>query len=157
VQKNDIDSSPNELNKKLAISFPGIQNFTLLPNIDPAVYEAIRTAVTDADLVIFSLFVQRTRTVDAAPFRADDLALFHEIIASHPHSVIAMSYGNPHLIRKIGDVSAFVVGYGEGGWFGNQLVYFESFIKLLRNEIKPQGKLPVKVSDRYPIGFGLFY
>jgi len=157
VQKNDIDSSPTELNRKLAISFPGIQNFILQPNINPAIYDTIRTAVTDADLVIFSLFVQRTRAVDAAPFRADDLALLNEIIASHPHSVIAMSYGNPHLIRKIGDVSAFVVGYGEGSWFGNQLVYFESFIKLLKNEIKPQGKLPVKVSDRYPIGHGLFY
>jgi hypothetical protein len=70
---------------------------------------------------------------------------------------VAMSYGNPHLLRKLGDVPAFVVGYGERGWFGNQAVYFEAFIGLLRGEVRPAGKLPVKVSDAYPIGAGLTY
>ena len=31
-----------------------------------------------------------------------------------------MSYGNPQLVRKVPDVPAFLVGYGERGWFGNQ-------------------------------------
>jgi len=39
----------------------------------------------------------------------------------------------------------------------NQAVYFDSFIKLLKGEIKPGGKLPVKVSDQYPLGSGLTY
>ncbi|MFZ2053865.1 MAG: hypothetical protein WAU81_06670 [Candidatus Aminicenantales bacterium] len=68
-----------------------------------------------------------------------------------------MSYGNPHLIRKLENVPAFLVGYGERGWFGNQAVYFDSFIKLLKGEIKPKGKLPVLVSGEYPIGSGLSY
>jgi hypothetical protein len=53
------------------------------------------------------------------------------------------------------NIPAFLVGYGEKGWFGNQAVYFTSFVKLLRGELKPTGRLPVKVSDRYPIGSGL--
>ena len=71
--------------------------------------------------------------------------------------MIAVSYGNPHLIRKIENVPVFLVGYGERGWYGNQAVYFDSFIKLLRGELKPRGKLPVNVSDRYPLGSGLSY
>jgi hypothetical protein len=51
----------------------------------------------------------------------------------------------------------FLVGYGEGGWYGNQAVYFDSFIRLLQGKLKPNGKLPVKVSDKYPIGSGLSY
>ncbi|NTV81277.1 MAG: hypothetical protein HGA24_07640 [Candidatus Aminicenantes bacterium] len=68
---------------------------------------------------------------------------------------MAMAYGNPHLIRKSPGVSAFLVGYGERGWFGNQAVYFDSFIKALKGELKPSGRLPVRVSDAYPIGAGL--
>lgn len=68
-----------------------------------------------------------------------------------------MSYGNPHLLRKIENAPAFLVGYGERGWFGNQAVYFDSIIKLLKGEIKPTGRLPVAVNDRYPIGAGLSY
>lgn len=68
-----------------------------------------------------------------------------------------MSYGNPHLIRELPDVAAFLVGYGERGWFGNQPVYFESFIKALTGAIQPAGRLPVKVSDEYDIGSGVGY
>jgi hypothetical protein len=68
-----------------------------------------------------------------------------------------MSFGNAHLIRKIPAVGAFLVGYGERGWFGNQVVYFDTFVKALKGEIKPSGRLPVKVSDRYPLGAGLSY
>ncbi|MFH1941356.1 MAG: glycoside hydrolase family 3 N-terminal domain-containing protein, partial [bacterium] len=157
VQKYETDPSPAALAIKLTASFPGIQNFTLHPNTDPAVYDDIRTAAAKADLLILSLFVQRSRVVDSAPFREGDLVLLREMIASHPKAVIAMSYGNPHLIRKIGNVPVFLVGYGERGWYGNQVVYFDSFIKLLKSEIKPEGRLPVKVSDNYPIGSGLRY
>ena len=155
VHKVDPDPSPAALAGKFAAAFPGIRNFVLRP--DPAVRSKIGEAAKKADLVILSLFVQRDRAGDPAPFREDDLDFLREIIASRPGSVIAMSYGNPHLIRKIPDVPAFLVGYGEGGWYGNQTVYFESFIKLLRGELAPGGKLPVDVSDIYPVGAGLSY
>jgi beta-N-acetylhexosaminidase len=79
------------------------------------------------------------------------------VIAAKPGAVVAMTYGNPHLIRKIPDVGAFLVGYGERGWFGNQAVYFETFVKALKGEIKPAGRLPIRISNQYPIGSGLTY
>jgi beta-N-acetylhexosaminidase len=157
VQKYDPDPVPAALTGKLATAFPGTPTFTLRPDLDPAVYDKAWLAVRDAELVILSLFVPRNRLGDAAPFREADLKFLNQVIAAKPGAVVAMSYGNPHLIRKIPDVGAFLVGYGERGWFGNQTVYFETFVKALKGEIKPAGKLPVKVSDQYPIGTGLSY
>ncbi|MEW5900714.1 MAG: glycoside hydrolase family 3 N-terminal domain-containing protein, partial [Acidobacteriota bacterium] len=157
IQKLEADPSPAVLAAKLAAVFPGLQNFTLRPDMDPPVYDKVWPAIERADLVILSLFVQRNRLGDAAPLREGDLAFINKVTAAKPKAVIAMSYGNPHLIRKMENVPAFLVGYGERGWFGNQAVYFESFIKLLKGELKPSGKLPVKVSNRFPIGTGLSY
>ena len=157
VQKIDGDTAPARLDGELKAAFPGTVSFTLRPDSNPAVYNEIRNSVVDADLVVFSLFVQRSRQADSAPFRENDLALMREIIAAKPKAVIAISYGNPHLIRKIAEVPVFLVGYGEGGWYGNQAVYFQSFIRLLKGEIKPVGRLPVNVSEDYPTGSGMSY
>ena len=54
-----------------------------------------------ADVVILSLFTARNRLGEAAPFREGDLAFLNKIIAAKPGAVMAMTYGNPHLIRKI--------------------------------------------------------
>ena len=123
--------------------------------MDPAYYETVWKAVRASDLVVLSFFVQRTRLGDAAPIREADLAFLKKVIAAKPKAVVAMSYGNPQLIRKIPEVPAFLLGYGERGWFGNQAVYFDSFIKALKGDLKPSGRLPVRISDQYPIGSGL--
>ncbi len=154
VQKLEGDPMPAALAAKLAAAFPGTRSFALRPDMDPAYYETVWEAVNDSELVVLSLFVQRNRMGDAAPFRDGDLVFIGKVMAAKPKAVVAMSYGNPHLIRKIPAVAAFLVGYGERGWFGNQAVYFDSFIKALKGEIKPGGRLPVAVSKEYPIGSG---
>ncbi len=157
IQKYADDPSPAALSAKLSAAFPGIRNFILRSDSNPAVHETILSAVCEADLVILSLFVQRTRQVDNAPFRENDLKFLSELFKTGPEFIVAMSYGNPFLIRKITEVPAFLVGFAERGWYGNQAVYFDTFIKLLRGDLAPQGKLPVKVNDQYPLGFGLSY
>ena len=141
---------PAALAAKLAAAFPGTKSFTLRPDMDAAYYETVWKAVGESDVVVLSLFVARNRMGDAAPFRDGDLAFLKRVIAAKPKAVVAMSYGNPQLVRKIPDVPAFLVGYGERGWFGNQGVYFDSFIKALKGELKPSGRLPVRVSDAVP-------
>ncbi|MDH4271880.1 MAG: hypothetical protein OEW18_07875, partial [Candidatus Aminicenantes bacterium] len=157
IQKADGDPSTPVLAAKLAAAIPGIQSFSLRPDMDASYYEKVWPAVEGADLIIISLFVPRNRLGDAAPLRDPDIAFIYRVIAAKPKDVVAMSYGNPHLIRKIDNVPAFLVGYGERGWFGNQAVYFDSFVKVLKGEIKAKGKLPVLVSGKYPIGCGLSY
>lgn len=155
VQKVDGDPMPAALAAKLAAAFPGTRSFTLRPDMDPDYYETVWKAVGESDLVVLSLFLQRNRMGDAAPFREADLAFVRKVIAAKPRAVVAMSYGNPHLVRKIPGVAAFLVGYGERGWFGNQAAYFDSFVKALEGQIRPSGRLPVRVSGAFPIGAGL--
>jgi beta-N-acetylhexosaminidase len=155
VQKAVEDPGPALLAMKLQAAFPGTRSFTLRPEMDAAYYETVWKAVGESDMVVLSLFVARNRMGDAAPFRDGDLAFMKKVIAAKPKAVVAMSYGNPQLIRKIPEVGAFLVGYGERGWFGNQAVYFDSFVKALKGDLAPAGRLPVRVSDAYPIGAGL--
>ncbi len=149
IQKTEIDPSPSALAAKLTAAFPAVQHLSLRPDMDERFYEKAWQAVSTADLVVLSLFVQRNRLGDPAPIRDADLLFIRKVIQAKPGAVIAMSYGNPYLLAKIGDVAAFLVGYGEKGWFGNQAVYFESFIKVLKGELKPDGKLPVKLGTQY--------
>jgi beta-N-acetylhexosaminidase len=157
IQKSVGDASPAALDAMLMVTYPDIRSFTLHPALDRAVYDAVWRAVAESDLVILSLFVQRDKFGDATPVRRGDLAFMRRVIQTKPGGVVAMAYGNPHLIREIPDVAAFLVGYGERGWFGNQEVYFDSFIKALSGEIVPSGRLPVRVSDRYPLGSGMTF
>jgi beta-N-acetylhexosaminidase len=155
VQKLASDPSPDLLAARLTAEFPGTENFELQPDMDPAIHDTALAAAKKADVVTVSLFCQRDKFGDAAPLRERDQALLHRIFAAKSGRVIVMSYGNPHLIRKLEGSPAFVVGYGERGWFGNQEIYFNSFIRLLKGQIKPAATLPVHVSNKYPIGAGI--
>lgn len=157
IQKTDDNPAAKELSNRMADSFDGITNFSVKPGLEKADYENIKMAANEADLIILSLFVQRERYIDNAPLTGDNIRLIQSIINARPGKVIAVSYGNPYIINKIGDVSAFLTCYGEGGWYGNQTVYFNSIIRILKGQLIPAGKLPVLVAPEYPIGFGLTY
>jgi beta-N-acetylhexosaminidase len=157
VQKLDADPAPATLAARLVAAFPGARSFTLTPNLDPRAYDDAWRSVVQADLVILSLFVARNRLGDATPIREPDLAFMKRVIAAKPRAVVAMSYGNPHHLRQLPEVPAYLVGYGERGWFGNQEIYFSSFIRAMKGQLNPAGRLPVKVSDQYPIGSGVSF
>ena len=84
-------------------------------------------------------------------------ALVDKLLAQRGEATVVMSYGNPHFAPQMAKTVAFVVGYGEGGWYGNQTIFADAFVRLLSGKIKPQGKLPVKVSDEFPIGAGMTF
>jgi beta-N-acetylhexosaminidase len=155
IQKLESDPSPALLSAKLKAAFPSIRDFTVRPDLDAGSYGRVIEAAQAADVVILSLFVQRDRLGDATPLRESDLSLINQIVKAKPNRVVAMSYGNPYLIRKLKAVPAFLVGYGERGWFGNQPIYFDSFIKYVRGQIKAEGRLPVNVSEEYRVGSGI--
>ena len=158
IQASSNQPNVSELSGKMATAFPGIANYSLIPNIGPSYYDAIEKAVEGANTVILSFFVPGRQRGNTAPIREKDLELLNKILKKNASkTIIAMSYGNPHLINKLDDAPAFLVGYGEGGWFGNQSIYFDSFIDVIKGQLSPSGKLPVAVSEKYPIGFGLTY
>jgi beta-N-acetylhexosaminidase len=157
VQKTALQPTVEVLKNKMTGAFEGIRNYSLGPGSCDTDYAEVEHAISTARLVILSFFVQRDRFGDAAPLRDRDVALVNRIIDEKPHAVIAMSYGNPHIIRKIVRIPAYLTGYGEGGWYGNQEVYFDSFIRLMKGDVSPVGKLPLEVGDVYQIGTGFGY
>jgi beta-N-acetylhexosaminidase len=152
VEKVADDPGPLALAAELSAAFPGSSSVTLSTSTSDSQREGVVSTATRADLVIVSLFVQRDKYGDPAPLRDADVRTLDRILAAKPGAVIVMSYGNPHLIRKFPNAGTFLVGYGERGWFGNQSTYFGSFVRALRGEVTPAGRLPVHVSAAYPIG-----
>jgi beta-N-acetylhexosaminidase len=154
-QKRDVDPAPGVVSAKLAQAFGEVENYYFRNDTSDEVYKKALQTAADADIVIISLFNQRNVYRDYGPLPDEVLAFFHRICAIKPGSTVVMSYGNPYLVEDLKKATAFVVGYGEAGFYGNQTIYADSFVKLLNGEILPKGKLPVKVSDNFPMGSGI--
>jgi beta-N-acetylhexosaminidase len=157
IQKKKADQAAAIVSSKLANAFLGVKNFLVESDTSSETYKKALDAAKGADTVIISLFNQRNAYKDNGPLQERDFALVQKIIKIKPSSTVIMSYGNPYLAESLKKATAFVVGYGEGGFYGNQVVYADAFIRLLKGEISPQGKLPVKVSETFPIGSGIVY
>ena len=157
IQRKEVDPVPAQVDAKLKAAFPKTKTFFLGPTTAKERYaEALKAAET-AGTVMVSLFHPRTAYKDNGPLKPADQEFLNRIVAAKPKSTIAMSYGNPYLAAGLNKAAAFAVGYGEGGFFGNQIVYADSFIRLLKGEIKPAGRLPVNVSAEFPMGTGIRY
>jgi beta-N-acetylhexosaminidase len=157
LQKRDVDPAPGIVDAKLKGAFPEMKTFILGPLTPPDRYEEALVAVPQADTVIVSLFNPRTVYKDNGPLAKKAQEFFDKVIRMKPQATVVMSYGNPYLVQSLSKAAAFVTGYGEGGFYGNQTVYADSFIRLLRDEIKPKGRLPIRISDDYPMGSGIVY
>lgn len=155
LQKNDADPAALAAASKIREAFPVLQTIAIGPTTDPGLRDQARRAAGEADTVVVSVFNQRTVYKDNGPLRDVDLTLIRDLTGIRAGATIVMSYGNPYLAESLHQAAAFVVGYGEGGFYGNQVAYADAFIRLLRGEITPQGRLPVHVSARFPMGSGL--
>ncbi len=157
IQKDEDQPNVAILVRDMKAAFPSMKHYSLKTSQASTYKDEALKAALAADHVVISFLVQRDRHGDPAPVTRETLELIEIISMAKPGRVITMSFGNPHLIRKLETVPSFIVGYGEGGFYGNQTVYFNSLIRLLKDEIRPTAKLPLKISDDMPIGFGLTY
>jgi beta-N-acetylhexosaminidase len=157
LQRREIDPAPALVDAKLKAAFPGVQTFLLGPTTAKERFEEAGKAAAAADTVLVSLFHARTAYKDNGPLRPADKDFLDRIFSSKPMGTVAMAYGNPYLAEGVKKAAAVAVGYGEGGFYGNQTVYADSLIRLLKGEIKPAGTLPVNVSAAFPLGTGVRY
>ena len=145
IQKNDTEPAALTVAAKLKTALGVERTFMVRPGSDPAAAADAIAAARQARTVIVSLFNQRTVYVDNGPLGPADQALVEGLIAAKPDRVVVMSYGNPYLAGRITGAAAFVVGYGEGGYYGNQAAFGDAFIRLMKGEIPATGELPVRV------------
>lgn len=157
VQKTKDQPNVARLIETLDASFKGMKHFSIGPEQDKRIYGDMLRAAGNAELVVVSLFVQRDRHGDAAPLTREISGLLDGMASSVPGKVLVMSFGNPHLINRLPKAHAFLTGYGEGGFYGNQTAYFTSLVRILKGELAPSGKLPLQVGQEWQIGSGLKY
>ena len=157
IMRNRNDASPAEFSSKLSAAWAGAKSFQLDPDTSPEVGDRILRAVDKAEIVVISLFVPRQRYVDLGKIREDYISLIKKIARLKPKSTVVISFGNPYLIKYMEDIPCFLVGYAEKGFYGNQSVYMDAFINMMKGKCKPEGKLPIAVSEKYPLGHGLTY
>jgi beta-N-acetylhexosaminidase len=157
IQKKYDDDAPAKAAAKLENAFSSVQSFYIRPHTADEVYDDAFKAAKSADTVVISLFYQRTTYKNNGPLPQRDLAFLKSIFKAKPSRTVVFSYGNPYHITRVDGAAAYVVGYGEGGFYGNQIIYADSFIKLLKGEISPQGHIPVRISKDYPLGSGIVF
>lgn len=155
LQKQDHDAAAAAVAAKIREALPVSQTLVFRPTTDRGVYEAARRAAAEAAVVMVSIFNSRTVYRDNGPLREADLALVGDVVRACPRGTIVMSYGNPYVAGSLGDAAAVLVGYGEGGFYGNQVGYADAFVRLMKGEIGTEGRLPVGVSERFPLGTGI--
>jgi beta-N-acetylhexosaminidase len=142
IQKNEGDPVPFAVAQRMREGLSLQDAFLLGPGVDPARYSDARERAREADTVVVSLFHQRNVYRDRGVLPERDLELVRSFESAGVRTIV-LSFGNPYLAEDLPGVSAFVVGYGEGGFYGNQIVYADAFLRLLRGEIAASGKLPV--------------
>jgi beta-N-acetylhexosaminidase len=142
IQKNEGDPVPFAVAQRMRDGLSLQDAFLLGPGVDPARYADARERAREADTVVVSLFHQRNVYRDRGVLPERDLELVRGFESAGVRTIV-LSFGNPYLAEDLPGVSAFVVGYGEGGFYGNQIVYADAFLRLLRGEIAASGKLPV--------------
>lgn len=156
-QREDILPAPAQVAAKLSSAFPVEATLTFRPDTSKDLYARALELCGDVDTVVISLFNPRTRYIDNGPLAEKYVELIRKVMGKKPESTVVMSYGNPYLVEPTKDAAAFVLGYGEGGFYGNQIVYADSFIRLLQGLISPKGRLPITVSGEFPFGAGIVY
>jgi beta-N-acetylhexosaminidase len=155
IQRKEHDPASAEVAGRLSAAFPIAATVAIGPNADASLRSKALVAAREADTVIVSVFSQRKIYVDNGALEAADRKLIEGLSAVRPQATIVMSYGNPYVAGDAASATAFLTGYGEGGFFGNQLVYADSFVRLLKGEIKSRGRLPVPVPPDIALGAGV--
>jgi beta-N-acetylhexosaminidase len=155
LQRQDQEAGALPVAAKIRQAFDVTRTLVLRPTSGPDLYYQALRAASEADTVIVSVFSQRAVYRDNGALRDAEAGLVRDVVRIRPRSTIVMAYGNPYVAESVRGASGVVVGYGEGGFFGNQVVYADAFIDLIKGDIGSEGRLPVTVSSQFPRGAGI--
>lgn len=110
-------------------------------------YEAIRRA-TEADVVICSFFLKPDADIKTFTIPPEIKSLINRIDAVNNH-IIIISFYDPYLINYLPEIEGYIVPYSPSQHS------IGAAVDVIFGNIDAQGKLPIQISDRFPIGFGI--
>jgi beta-N-acetylhexosaminidase len=155
IQRKEHEPAVAEVAKRLETEFAVAETLVIGPGADAPLRSRVLETAQTVDTVLVSVFHQRKSYVDNGALAAADRNLIDQLSRVRPRATIVMSYGNPYVAGDAASATAFLTGYGEGGFFGNQLAYVDSLVRLLKGEIKARGRLPVSVPPDVRLGAGI--
>jgi len=107
--------------------------------------EALRRA-KDADILLCSFFIMPD---DDSSGLTPQVAELMERIGKINDNIVAVSYYDPYLINRIPDVQAYLIPYSPSEHS------MEATLEVIFGKRDALGRLPIEISEKYPIGFGL--
>ncbi|MCX7878795.1 MAG: hypothetical protein N2510_09190 [Ignavibacteria bacterium] len=102
----------------------------------------------DYDLVIISVFAKVRFGTGKISISEENVRRIRNIISQNKNTV-AVSFGNPYLIREFTDVSSYICLYGDSD------VSINAALKAITGKIPFRGKLPVSLNDEYKYGWSI--
>jgi beta-N-acetylhexosaminidase len=150
-EDNAVRHSPtnHRLNEQFRQRLPGGQAIVLSTAMKPEEIERAFTAAQKADVVVVGLFTRvRSYVEDAIRLDKTYRALIERIVAAG-RKVALLNFGNPYVLADLPRPAFCLCTFSDAN------DSLDAAVAVLFGELKPQGKLPVRISDRYPFGCGL--
>ena len=137
----------HRLNEQFRQRVPGVQASVLSTAMKPEELERAFAAAQKADVVVFGLFTRvRSYVEDAIRLDKAYRALIERTVAAG-RKVAWLNFGNPYVLADLPRPAFCLCTFSDAD------DSIDAAVAVLFGELKPQGKLPVRISDRYPFGF----
>jgi hypothetical protein len=128
---------------------PAARAITLSTAMGPEEMAAAFDAVREAEVVVFGLFTRvRSYVEDAIRVPKAFQGLIGRTLAAG-REIALLNFGNPYVFGDLPQAALALAA------FSDEKDSVEASVAVLFGEREPGGRLPVRVSDRYPFGHGL--
>ncbi len=150
-EDNAVKHSPtnHHLNEQIRQRLPGTQTVVLSTAMKPAEIERAFAAAQKSDVVVFGLFTRVRAYVEDAIRVPKPYRELIERTAATGRAVALLNFGNPYVMANLPKAGIALCAFSDAA------DSIDAAVQVLFGELKPQGTLPVRISDNYPFGHGL--
>lgn len=124
------------------------QVIVVSPDPDKETLEKIEFTLQESDVIILMADIQVLPDKDSVQVPPAHESLIHQAIKLDK-PVILVSFGNPYLLNSYEGVDSYLCVYR----VSEQM--FDGVMEVIYGERIPHGRLPVSISEEYPVGHGL--
>jgi hypothetical protein len=117
--------------------------------MNPEEMERAWNAAQQADVVVFGLFTRvRSYVEDAIRVAKPYRELIERTVAAG-RTVALLNFGNPYVLADLSRPAFSLCTFSDAE------SSLDAAVQVLFGELQPRGRLPVRISDRYPFGHAL--
>lgn len=150
-EDNAFQHSPtnHRLNEWIRQRVPNAKAIVLSTTMKPEEMERSCAAALEAEVILCGLFTRVRSYVEDAILVPEPYRKLIERLAAAGRQLALLNFGNPYVLAGLPRPAFSLCTYSDSE---NSV---QAAVATLFGELKPLGKLPVRVSARYPFGHGL--